>query len=63
MYFKSSSQMFIIHSSSRVYAFGFALHVKEKEQQKMYVCGCKKEIDGLGGQRTSKEGVMCRATH
>lgn len=61
MYFKSSSQMFIIHSSSRVYAFGFALLVKEKEQQKMDVCGCKKEIDG--GQRTSKEGVMCRASH
>lgn len=62
MYFKFS-QMFIIHSSSRVYAFGFALLVKEKEQQKMDVCGCKKERDGLGGQRTSKEGVMCRATH
>lgn len=63
MYFKSSSQMLIIHSSSRVYVLGFALLVKEKEEQKMNVCGCKKEIDALGGQRTSWEGVMCRATH
>lgn len=62
MYFKSSSQTFIIHSSSRVYVLGFALLVKEKEQ-KMDVCGSKKEMDGLGGQRTSWEGVMCRATH